>query len=216
MKNRSMIALETLESRTLYSGTPSPTITADLEAIQVAEAQRFNDKSEATQTLLTDRLQLQEDRSTRIGQVGPLELQLQSDLTAEGTAVQTDQRNALATRIADRTKITNDFTVILSDLGNTTAEAADRNQLAIDRATLKTDNAAAAITLQNTRSSFRTTILSDRLAITQARIADDPTIDSDEAKILTDKQNETNTLLADSEAITSAKLKLAQDEAAGA
>jgi hypothetical protein len=46
MKYRSMIALETLESRTLYSAAPSPTITADMEAVQAAEAQRFNDKAE--------------------------------------------------------------------------------------------------------------------------------------------------------------------------
>src|SRR5580700_1914496 len=103
MKNRSTIALETLESRTLYSATVSPTITADLEAVQAAEAQRFNDKAEGAQTLLADHLQLLQDQSTRNSALAPLQLQLQSDTTSEHEAIMADYESALTTRIADRT-----------------------------------------------------------------------------------------------------------------
>jgi hypothetical protein len=216
MKNRSMIAMETLESRTLYSAAPNPTITADLEAVQVAEAQRFNDKAEGAQTLLADHLQLLQDQSTKSGQLAPLLLQLQSDTTAEHQAILADNANALATRIADRTIITEDLTQIYSDLGNHSAEVADQAKLLTDEDKLKSDNAASNITLDNTKSTYRTTLLSDHLAITNARIGDDPAIDTDKTKILTDQLALTNTLLADQEAITSAKLKLAEDRLAAA
>jgi hypothetical protein len=73
-----------------------------------------------------------------------------------------------------------------------------------------------AITLDDTKSTYKTTLLSDHLAITNARIGDDPAIDTDKTKILTDQLAEKNTLLADQEAVVSAKLKLAEDEQAAA
>jgi hypothetical protein len=216
MNYRSTIALETLESRTLYSATPSPTIIADKEAVQAAEAQRFNDKAEWSQTLLADHLQLLQDQSTKSSELAPLMLQLQSDTTAEHEAILVDNENALATRIADRTTITNDLTQIFSDLGNSTAEAADHAKLLTDQNKLKSDNGADAITLDDTKSTYKTTLLSDHLAITNARIGDDPAIDTDKTKILSDQLTEKNTLLADQEAVVSAKLKLAEDEQAAA
>jgi hypothetical protein len=216
MNNRSTITVEILESRTLYSAAPSPTITADLEAVQAAEAQRFNDKAEGTQTLLADHLQLLQDQSTRGSQLAPLQLKLQGDITAEHQAILVDNENALATRIADRTVITNDLTQIYSDLGNHSAEAADNSKLFTDENKLKSDNAASNITLHNTRLTYQTILLSDRLAITTARTGDDPAIDTDKTKILTEQLALKNTLLADQEAITSAKLKLAEDRLAGA
>jgi len=214
MNNHSMITVETLESRTLYSATPSPTITADLEAVQVAEAQRFNDKAEGAQTLLADHLQLLQDQSTKGSQLAPLLLQLQSDTTAEHVAILADNESALATRIADRTIITNDLTQIFSDLGNPSAEAADHAKLLTDQDKLKSDIAANNITLDNTKSTYKTILLSDHLAITNARIGDDPAIDADKTKILTDQLAIKNTLLADQEAVVSAQLKLAQDRLA--
>ena len=216
MKNRSMIAMETLESRTLYSATPNPTITADIEAVQAAEAQRFNDKAEGAQTLLADHLQLLQDQSTKSSELAPLQLQLQSDITAEHRAILADNASALATRIADQTIITEDLTQIYSDLGNHSAEAADQAKLSTDEDKLKSDNAASAITLDNTKSTYKTTLLSDHLAITNARIGDDPAIDTDKTKILTDQLAIKNTLLADQEAVISAKLKLAEDRLAAA
>jgi len=214
MKYRSMIALETLESRTLYSATPSPTILADEAAVTAAKAQKAADLSAGAQTLLADNLQLAQDRSTKSSQLAPLQLQLQSDETLENEAIQTDHENDLSTRIADRTAITNDLRAILADLGNSGAEITDHAQLATDQAKLKSDIAADVITLNDTKSTYKTTILSDRLAITNARISDDPAIDADKTKILTDELAEKNTLLADQEAVVSAELKLAEDRLA--
>jgi hypothetical protein len=215
MKYRSMIALETLESRTLYSATPSSTILADEAAVTAAKAQKATDQSAGTQTLLADQLQLLQDRSTKSSALAPLLLQLQSDTAAENQAILTDHENDLTTRIADRTAITNDLRHMAADDDNSEDEHDDRLQWAADKSKLKNDIADDDITLNNTKSSFRTTILSDRLAILEARTTDSPAVDIDKTKILDDKASEKNTLLADQEAIVSTELKLAEDRAAG-
>ncbi len=215
MKYRSLIALETLESRTLYSATPSATILADQAAVTAAKAQKATDQSAADQTLLADRLQLLQDRSTKSNQLAPLLLQLQSDTAAENQAILTDHENDLATRITDRNAITNDLRQMAADDADSGEEHDDRLQWAADRSKLKNDIAADDITLNNTKSSFRTTILSDKLEILEARTTDSPAVDIDKTKILDDKAAEKNTLLADQEAILSAELKLVQDRVAG-
>jgi hypothetical protein len=215
MQYRSTVALEALESRTLYSATPSQTILADEAAVTAAKAQKASDQSAAKQTLLADRLQLVQDQSTKSSQLAPLLLQLQGDITAENQAILADHENDLTTRIADRTAITNDFRTIIADAGNSSAETTDHAQLNADQGKLKSDIAADAITLADTRSTYRETILDDQLAITNARSGDDPAVESDKSKILADQLAEKNTLLADQEAIISAELKLAQDRVAG-
>ena len=216
MNYRTTVALETLESRTLFSGTPSPTILADEAAVTTAKDQLSADKTAGKQTVLADRLQLMQDRATKNNALAPLLLQLQTDITAENTALRTDAKNALTTRITDYTAISNDYTKILGDLGNNSAETADHAQLATDQATLASDNTAAKLTASDTRSTYKTIILNDRLAITNARIGDDPAVNADKIKLLNDQLAEANTILADKEAITSAELKLAQDLQMGA
>lgn len=216
MNYRTTVALETLESRTLFSGTPSATILADQAAITTAKDQLAADKTAGKQTVLADKLQLMQDQSTKSNTLAPLQLQLQTDIGAENAALRTDAKNALTTRIADFTAIRNDYIKLLGDLGNTSAENADHAQLNTDQATLQSDNTAAKVTASDTRSTYRTIILNDRLAITNARVGNDPTINNDKIKLLNDQLAEANTILADKEAITSAELKLAQDQAAGA
>jgi hypothetical protein len=212
MNSFSTIALESLESRTLYS--TSPTITADLLVIQTDKDQINVDQSTNDQTARADDLQLATDQFTKLSQVSTLVVKQLQDSETDKLALLTDVINGQSKRLADRTVITEDLMTVKADRSDPTAEAADAMKLATDRTTLDNDIVGATTTYKNDQLTFRAKELQDRLDIKTARLAADPAVDADKAKILTDKLQGQITVLTDQKQLLTDELKLVKDKIA--
>jgi hypothetical protein len=214
MKFTATIALETLESRTLYSTTPSPTVAADMVKVQADKDQINVDQSAGYQTADADNLQLDKDQLAKLNAIAPLQIKLQTDLNTQTSLLLTDNQTALTQRFADRTIVTEDLMSVKADRQDPTALAGDMTKLTADRAALATVIAAANTQYKNDAATLKAAVLADRLAIADARVADVPAVDNDKLKILTDKLANAQTLLADEKQLAADELQLLKDKIA--
>jgi hypothetical protein len=214
MNSFSTIALETLESRTLYSTTPSATILADMQAIQADKDQINVDQSANDQTARADDLQLATDQFTRLSQVSTLVVKQLQDSETDKLALLTDTIHSQSTRLADRTIITEDLMMVKADRADAAAEMAAATALAAAKAQLGMDIASATTTYKNDQLTFKAKEKQDKLDIQTARLADDPAVDADKEKILTDKLQGQITVLTDQKQLLTDELKLVKDKIA--
>jgi hypothetical protein len=216
MTSFTTVALETLESRMLYSTTPSATIVADEKAIQFDKDQINVDLSAGYQTSDADNLKLSQDEFTQLGQVSALRLKLADDTEADKTALLTDNIDGLTERVADRSVVTQDFKSIQADRSDPAAEANDALLLSAAQQKLSTDKTAAAAKYSMDQGTFKSELLQDKLNILTVKVNTDPTVMNDKVKILTDKLASQETVSGDRQQLLKDELQLAKDKAAGA
>src|SRR5438477_451831 len=135
------IALESLESRTLFAATPSPTVQADLAQVQADVQQIKTDRANGLALIQSDRVAIRTAVVTSRANVIILQAKLRSDVLAFAQQFKADHVTLLTTLQADLGTLKTDFVQLRVDRGNATLVAADLAKIAADRAKIFEDKA---------------------------------------------------------------------------
>jgi hypothetical protein len=144
----------------------------------------------------------------------PLFKQLHTDLEKMWSQLRNDRLTEAGNVLHDQSVIVLELRQILLNIGNPTAEAADRAQLLTDRIQLQNDEIAGLNSRITTRQADYGTIFSDLGAIATAVAADttaSPTLLAEVQKFTVDRSNCLTTMTTDLQKLITDRTQLVTD-----
>ena len=204
--SRTTIALESLESRTLFAAQLGPVAQADLAQVQADVQQLRTDKASGLATLRNDRAALITAGGTSRANIILATAKLKTDALTFAQQFKANNATLVQTLRADTATIKADLVQIRLDRGNFVQLAADRAKLVADTGTILTHKADAKAALLSALSTRNSTLKTDLEAIVTARTSD-PSVVAARTTLINDALTLKQTL-------SNGLLKLAQDRVA--
>lgn len=214
MSSGNRVMLESLESRTFFAVTPTPTVQADIAQVQADVQQLRTDQANGASLINTDRAAIANAVAASRANVTALVGKLRSDVQA--FALQFRQINAslASTLRSDTATIRTHLLRLRVDQGNRALVAADLATLAADRASVFGHRAQARAALLTALSNRQGVLRADLTAIANARLSD-PNVKAAQDKLISDSLAIRQTLSADLLKLAQDRAKLATDIRAG-